>query len=209
VAYDFGDVELGSSNSTIITITNQLGGTYEGPLSLLDIALLPGGSSDFAITANPAGSTVQPGESADVGVAFAPSVVGYVSGTLQISSDDPVLPLIEVPLGGVGVDEELPPDEQIAAVLAFIELSVDEGLLAGDGPGSSAANRLNALVNMIEAAGDLIEDGLYDEACGQLAAAAKKCDGQPNPPDFVTGEAAPAMCFLIELLRETLGCEGP
>ena len=208
-AYDFGDVELGSSSSAIITITNPLGGTYEDPLDLLDVSLLPGGSAAFAITDNPVGSIVVPGGWVDVGITFTPSAVGDASATLRITSDDPVFPLIEVSLGGTGVYDELPPDQQIAAILTFIENSVAAGTLAGDGPGNSAGNRLSALVNMIEAAGDLIEDGLYDGACGQLAAAAKKCDGQPNPPDFVTGPATPTLNTMIEALRTTLGCEGP
>ena len=65
---------------------------------------------------------------------------------------------------------------------------------------------MNAFINMIEAAGDLIEDGLYDEACGQLGAALKKCDGQATPPDFVTGDAVEVLKGMIEVLRTTLGC---
>jgi len=205
--YDFGDVELGSLSSAIITITNPLGGSYEDPLSLVDISLLPGGSGGFAVTANPVGQIVLPGESVDVGVAFAPSAVGDATAVLRISSDDPVFPEIDVPLGGAGVYEELPPDEQVAAVLTFIEVSVDEGILAGDGPGQSADSRLTALENMIEAAGDLIQDGSQEEACDQLSAALLKCDGEPNPPDFVTGAAAPVTHTLIEVLRAALGCE--
>jgi len=46
-----------------------------------------------------------------------------------------------------------------------------------------------------------------DEACAQLGAALKKCDGQPSPPDFVTGEAASTLQLLIEELRTALGGE--
>jgi hypothetical protein len=59
---------------------------------------------------------------------------------------------------------------------------------------------------MIEAAGDLIEDGLYDEACGQLGAALTKCDGQSSTADFVAGEAVEVLNGMIEVLRTTLGC---
>ena len=204
--YDFGDVELGSSSSTIITITNPLGGSYEDPLYIENISLTGGDSGSFAVTVNPAGSTVLPGESNDVGITFTPSAEGYVSTTLQIESDDPVFPLIEVSLVGEGVFEEPDPEGQIAAILSFTDASVEAGTLTGDGPGSSAGNRLNALQDMIEACGDLIEDELYEEACGQLAAALKKCDGQPKPPDFVTGPAALVLRSMIEVLRTTLGC---
>jgi len=40
-----------------------------------------------------------------------------------------------------------------------------------------------------------------------LGAALKKCDGQPSPPDFVTGEAAPVVKLMIEELRAALGCD--
>jgi len=66
---------------------------------------------------------------------------------------------------------------------------------------------LHALQTMLEASGDLIAAGAYDEACAQLGAALKKCDGQPSPPDFVTGEAAPEVKSMIEELRAALGCE--
>jgi PKD repeat protein len=204
--YDFGDVELGSASSAIITITNPAGGTYEEPVFIEDI-ILAGGGGDFAVTLNPAGTTLEPGESADVGIIFTPSVEGYVNTTLQIASDDPLVPLIEVPLGGVGVLEDLPPEGQIAAILSFVDASVAAGTLTGNGAGNSAENRLAAMQNMIEACGDLIEDELYDDACGQLAAALKKCDGLAKPPDFVAGEAAVVMKAMIEVLRTTLGCQ--
>jgi hypothetical protein len=206
-SYDFGDVELGSSSTTIVTITNPAGGVYEDPLLITDISFAAGSSGDFAITTNPAGSTVLPGESVDVGVSFTPSAEGVVSAVLQIHSDDPVFPVMETALGGVGVYDEEPPEGQIAATLSFIEVSVDAGTLTGDGSGNSAGNRLSAFENMIEAAGDLIEDGLDAEACDQLGAALKKCDGQPSPPDFVTGDAADVLKSMIEVLRTTLGCE--
>jgi hypothetical protein len=60
---------------------------------------------------------------------------------------------------------------------------------------------------MIEACVDLVDDRLYDEACGQLAATLKKCDGQPKPPDFVMGDAAQVLRSIIEVLRTTLGCQ--
>jgi PKD repeat protein len=203
-AYDFGDVELTTSSSTIITITNP-GGTGD-PLELSDISFAEGSSGDFAITDYPETSTVLPGESVDVGITFTPIAEGYVSAVLQIASDDDINPLIEVALGGVGVYEELPPEGQIAAILAFFDASVEAGTLTGDGPGNSADNRRNALRNMIEASGDLIEDGLYEDACRQLAVVLKKCDGQPSPPDFVAGEAVEVLKGMIEVLRTTLGC---
>ncbi len=59
---------------------------------------------------------------------------------------------------------------------------------------------------MIEAAGDLIGTGDIDEACAQLMAAHKKCDGLPRPPDFVAGEAREDLAQMILNLMASLGC---
>ncbi|MBA7668968.1 hypothetical protein ES703_77089 [subsurface metagenome] len=91
-------------------------------------------------------------------------------------------------------------------LLDFIDDSVVAGTLEGDGPGNSADNRLNALKNMIEAAGDLIDAGDTSRACQQLLDAYKKCDGDPKPPDFVRGPAASTLAGMIQQLRDNLGC---
>ena len=96
------------------------------------------------------------------------------------------------------------PIEEIEEILEFINDSVEEGTLAGDGPGNSAGNRLNALINMIEEAQRLIEAELYDEAIEQLEAAYKHADGQSPPPDFVTGPAVTELTERIEDLIESL-----
>ena len=61
---------------------------------------------------------------------------------------------------------------------------------------------------MIEAAGDLIEDGLIEEACQQLMDAYRKADGlgpPGSPPDFVTGAVASDLALMIMNLRISLG----
>lgn len=209
---DFGNVELDSSSTTIITISN-VGNLY---LIISDIYFLPGSSPDFSITMFPDppgpippldGGTVN---SADVEITFCPSVEGGSSATLEISSNDPNNPLETVALQGVGVMTEPPPPVSIADILAFIDASVADGSLVGTGPGKSAVRRLNALRNQIEAAGDLIEDGLIEEACQQLLDAYRKCDGLgplESPPDFVADWGASAeLARKIQNLRISLGC---
>ena len=94
----------------------------------------------------------------------------------------------------------------LQAILDFFDASVDDGSLVGEGPGNSAEGRLDALRNMIETAGDHIEDGEIELACNQLAAALIKCDGLPSPPDFVTGDAASVLAILIQDLMTNIGC---
>jgi hypothetical protein len=102
------------------------------------------------------------------------------------------------------------PTVSIADILAFFDTSVANGSLVGNGPGRSAERRLNALRNQIEAAGDLIEDGLIEEACQQLMVAYTRADGEVppgSPPDFIEGPHASELAVMIQNLRISLDCE--
>ncbi len=200
LSHDFGDVELGTSSTVVVTISN----VGNGELTVSGIGL----QTDFAITSVPPASIViGPSETVDVEITYTPTVLGRNSAVLKITSDDPDEPVVEVQLSAVGVEIPPPPSEQIANILAFFDTSVDDGTLAGDGPVNSAEKRLNALRNMLEAAGDLIENDLFEVACQQLIDIYKKTDGQPKPPDFVKGDAAPELASMIVELRGSLGCE--
>lgn len=98
------------------------------------------------------------------------------------------------------------PTEEIEEILDFIDESVRDKTLAGDGPGKSAENRLNALINMLEEAQRLIEAGMFEDACDQLRAAYRKCDGEARPPDFVKGIAADDLAVMILIVMDNLGC---
>lgn len=100
VKYDFGDVELGSSKSTIITISNT--GIEEFFIS--DIGFQEGSSPDFSITSDPLGEVVEPDESLKVVVTYTPSAVGYVSAVMDIFWVEHLIGGLEhVSLGGAGV----------------------------------------------------------------------------------------------------------
>lgn len=202
--YDFVEVELDTSSTVIVTISNV--GT--GDLTVDSIEFAAGSSGDFSITsALELPAVVAPGGSlGDVEITYTPSAAGLAEAGLEIGSDDPDEPSVVVSLSGTGVEVEPLPSEQIQVILDFFDASVGGGTLVGDGPGQSAENRLNALRNMVETAGDLIEDGLLDEACEQLQAAYMKTDSEPRPPDFVTGEAASELASLIQDLMTNIGC---
>jgi hypothetical protein len=89
------------------------------------------------------------------------------------------------------------PAEQIAMILSFIESSIEDGTLVGDGRGRSADGRLGVLIHMIEAAGRLAEAEQYAEAHLLLLHAYARCDGETRPPDFVGGDAASELAQLI------------
>lgn len=106
-----------------------------------------------------------------------------------------------------GLEEPIVPPTPIEEILLSFAMLVDDGGLAGNGPGNSADGRLNALVNMIEEAQILIDSGLYQEACQQLKDAYNRCDGQPKPPDFVTGIATELLAYMIVDVIDSLGCD--
>ena len=98
------------------------------------------------------------------------------------------------------------PAEQIQEILDFVDESVGDGTLVGVGPGKSAENKLNTLINQLEQVQDFIGDELFVEACLQLQDAYKKCDGQSHPDDTVTGNAVPELAEKIDKLMESLSC---
>lgn len=194
---EFGSVNVGSSQAQIGTLSH-LG----GDLLVSGLDLDPSGSPGFSIGLS-APLTVARGDSLDIPVTFAPLSAGAAFNTLRITTDAGT---VDVPLSGTGVNVAPPPQQQIADILAFFDASVTAGTLVGSGNGNSANGRRNALRNMIEAAGDLIQQGRIEDACQQLADAANRTDGAPQPPDFVEGAAAAELEERIEALRSALGC---
>jgi hypothetical protein len=178
---------------------------------IIDIQFHEGSSSSFSIKPGvELPIFMGPGESADIDITFTPTGLEYFSAVLEIYSNDPDESRIQVSLSGTGVKTELPPQEQIVEILNFFDDSVDAGALVGNGSGKSAGNRLKALRNMIEEAGELITAGSMEEAYQQLMDAYQKADGQAppaSPPDFVKGSAASELAIMIHDLVESLGNE--
>ncbi len=93
-------------------------------------------------------------------------------------------------------------------IINFFDTSVSTGSLSGVGStATSADGKLNALENMLKQAQLLIQSGSIADACLQLSDAYKKTDGDPNPPDFVTGPAAVQLASKIQSLMTSLGCQ--
>ena len=204
LVYDFGDVELETANSILITILNY----GNGDLSVQNLTFTPESITDFTVTLSPElPSIVAPEGSIDIEISFAPSTKELLSAVLEISSDDPDEPVVSVNLIGIGVIIEVPPAEQIEDILEFFDTSVADGTLEGVGPGNHPVNRLKALRNMLEATSDLIVGEYFDDAYAQLIDVLKKCDNQVPPPDFVTGEAREELANMILELMEDLESE--
>jgi hypothetical protein len=178
----FCEVEYGSSNTFVLTISNN---ATELPLQINSLIFVEG--YEFCIhDPPPIPSIILPGESLQIPITFRPLLgkIGYA--LLQIGSNDPDEPEVLVYMGGNGLSQITSPEDQIVK------------------PGKSAPNRLNAFTNMIKTAGSYIEEDDFEKAAGQLDAAYHKTDELLNPPDFVTGEATQPLAQMILCLSNDL-----
>jgi hypothetical protein len=198
---EFGDVEVGTSISTLVTLSN----TGIADLIVNSIVFEGGSSPEFSLASSHSFPfVISPDSTVDVEITFSPSAEGASSAVLQVISNDPDQPNLEVDLSGSGVITEVPPEQQIADILKFFDTSVALGTLEGNGNGNSANGRRKALRNMLEAASDLIIESSIEEACDQLNDALRRTDGNPRPPEFVKGTAAPELAIMIQNLIDTL-----
>ena len=103
---DFGEVKVGDVDYEWVTISN----VGDADLYLYSCAAV--GSNNFWIATNPAGSTIAPGGSVQMEVAFAPDYGIAYSARVDITSDDPDETVVEVDLLGDGTEPaiQLVPD---------------------------------------------------------------------------------------------------
>jgi hypothetical protein len=135
-SFDFGEIELGKSKGFTAYISN----TGSGPLTITGAGI----KTDFAFASlPPLSTTVQPGKTFNMEMAYSPSVCGNNSAVLQINSSDADNPTIEIPLSAKGVLSPLSPGQIEVSPMSFdfgnIELGHYMGLIVyitntGSGP---------------------------------------------------------------------------
>lgn len=97
---NFGKVPVGNRVTARILIANHDG----CDLHVSQVWLGDSADSAFSLTSAPGFPMVVESEcSTDVAVTFCPTHGGEVRGSLEISSDDPIQPVVCVALHGVGV----------------------------------------------------------------------------------------------------------
>jgi hypothetical protein len=206
--YEFGEVELGTFKATQVNITNL----DDAPTTITGFVFAATTCSDFSIGNVPENLTIAPQASLAVEIVYTPSALGPCSDTLRIYNGTPFASTIT--FNGTGI-EALPEQPQaldaakkaslqIAATIDFMNSEITEGSLAGAGKGKSADERLKSFKNMLVTAAHMIENGNFTAAREKLDTIYRKTDGQPDPPDFVQGDAAAELAGRIQALIDNL-----
>jgi parallel beta-helix repeat protein len=149
---NFGSVAPGESREMSVTVRNR--GSKE--LVIGSIAISGENASEFRIRQdNCSNQTIQPGGSCDLVVVFEPESLGSKSATLDIPSDDPETPLVNVMLIGQGsVLGDVSQNGQVTAydasvILRYLvgseQLSEDQ-LAVADVSGNGAVSAYDAAV---------------------------------------------------------------
>jgi hypothetical protein len=87
---DYGNIPVGVPSSETVTISNT------GTANLLISSMSVG--SPFVLTSSCAGFNLIPGASCDAAIEVTPGTTGALAATLTVGSDDPVTPLLEIPV---------------------------------------------------------------------------------------------------------------
>jgi len=100
---DFGELGVDQSPSAPLSVTIANAGNavlhFVGP----GVAITADDADEFRFASGPDTSSLDPGERREIDVVFEPLTVGDKSGMLTISTDDAVVPTIEVELSGTAV----------------------------------------------------------------------------------------------------------
>ena len=94
---DFGNVKVKRSKTASFVVKNS------GKANLSITSAITGtDASMFKITSGSGSKTIKPAKSLTVKVAFKPTSIGSKNANLEITSNDPVRPTIDIPLSGIG-----------------------------------------------------------------------------------------------------------
>ena len=200
-AVEFDQVEIGTEQSAIVSITNK--GNANLTLQSLTIVQDDGAGFGF-IPLEQLPTTVEPNSVVELEVVFAPSAEGSAAAVLQIGSDDPDNPLVEIMLSGAGYSAVLTPQEQIAAIIDFYLAGLEDDTIVGIGRGRSATAKEIALGHMLVCAKNLINSGYKKWALVPMMAIDGHTDGNAWPVDLVEGPGKPVMNAMVKEMIDDL-----
>jgi len=92
---DFGSVSTGLKGNSNLVLTNQ--GSADLTISLITVS-----GAEFSISGISTPKTIAAGQSVTAIVTFSPTTAGSATGTISITSNDPINPTVNVALSGTG-----------------------------------------------------------------------------------------------------------
>jgi hypothetical protein len=103
---DYGYVKRGNSVTNTITIANS----WTAPLSAT-VQVTGANTTDFPITGGTCGqqNTLAPDDSCTIDVTFKPTTAFTRNADIQVTTNDPVTPVVTIPLTGVGLQPIITP----------------------------------------------------------------------------------------------------
>jgi len=213
--YDFGNVEVGSLVTTLVTISNL---DLTNPVDLSGISFALDSCSDFSIvTLLQPPITIQPEKSVNVEISYSPSFVGECSAALRIYTGSPS-PANQVTFTGIGVEQEpqLPEHDDVSRLLlAKLQKIIDytnESYIYQTFRSYKQDNlperRLQAFKKSLGVTYHLIENGQFEAAYNKLNEIHKKTDGKPESNDFVPPEKAANLSEMLQDLIASFDFEG-
>jgi hypothetical protein len=205
-AVDFGQVEVGStSQSSLVTIRNN----GNAGLQLESLNIVQDENAGFGfIPLEQLPTTLEPNSVIDIEVVFAPATEGSVGAVLQIVSNDPVNPLVEIMLSGAGYIPALTPAEQIDAIIDFYLAGLEDNTIVGIGWGRTAFSKEIMLGQMLASSKNLIKSGYKKWALIPLSAINGHTDGKGRPADLVEGPGTALMNEMVVALIADIKEEG-
>jgi hypothetical protein len=201
VSLDFGQRVVGTSAAQNMTIANH----GDAQLIVQSIAWADGGSADFAISAMPAMPLViEPNGLVDLEIVYMPTVAGTAAATLEIASDDPDQPVINLTVAGKAVAPVVTPYAQIQSMIVFYEESIQNGTIQGVGHGKSAKTHVMAVKEVLWVIKKLIRSDHKHSSIAALKELDKFTDGKSRPSDWITGPAVAELNARIDTLLAAL-----
>lgn len=192
--HDFGEVLVGKQ-APPLTITIQNISPLE-PLAVNAVILTS--NHEFYFLQNEVQYQLQPGQRAEVILAFTPSAeIAYETSVRVYSSDHYSHEIVEIPINGEGISNATPPPTDPIELENYYTTSVETGKITILDPDFS---------DKVELAAQFYEEGKIKEACKKLQWLYERCDGLLPPPDMITEEKVGELREYLLGVMEELGC---
>lgn len=197
---DFGGVQIGFSETDVITITNN--DIKDIIIKSYSINNDPDGV--YSVVSDPVNVGIGTNGSYDLEVEFTPSTDDYYEAELSINILTIYGPFTEViTLIGNSTNYDNPCD-LVDDIRQFYRECLADGTLEGTGSGRRAIRRERALRCRLRAISYLCRHGYYCYASWVTQTAIKRTDGLSCPRDFVTGSNLEALNNDLLLLQAIL-----